>query len=253
MVRLKSRPRKKRTVLLALNIIIRSLQVSTYTQSQSVPRTVPANRELKNCCLGRKPGHYPELKNRAVGKFQNHKNDKGLGEIRFLSVLFLSQKYPVAHGSGVLFKFFKQVINCKFLLFFRRIICHNCTPIHHNEAGAIFQGIPHVMSNHKGSQVLFMDNFIGNLQHFGCGLRIKCCRRFIQKKDVRLFQGSHEESQGLTLATGEETNSCSKPVFQSQIQTGHHFPEFFMIPAGKGPMIRFSSTCIPAAVPFRGS
>ena len=49
------------------------------------------------------------------------------------------------------------------------------------------------------------------------------------------FQGSHEKSQRLSLAAGEEADSGGEAVFQSKAQAGNHFTEFFMVAGRKGP------------------
>ena len=76
----------------------------------------------------------------------------------------------------------QQVGHLKFGLFFPADIINHAAFMHHNQAVAVLDGIPHIMGNHQGGQVVFMDDLVGQLQDLGRSLGVQRRRVLVQKK-----------------------------------------------------------------------
>ena len=60
------------------------------------------------------------------------------------------------------------------------------TLIHHYQAVPEADGILHVVCYHHCSDVAVADQLVGQLQHFGGGLRVKRCGVLVEKKYLRV-------------------------------------------------------------------
>ena len=100
------------------------------------------------------------------------------------------------------------------------------------------------MRDHQCRQMLFGDDLIGDFQHLGRCLRVESGCRFIEKKDVRLFHGRHEQRESLALPAGKKSDAGAEAILQTEIQTGHHVSVFLMISCGKSP---FQTAALPSS------
>ena len=62
---------------------------------------------------------------------------------------------------------------------------------HHNQAVAVRNRVPHVMSDHERCQMVVIDNAVGGCKNLGCGLRIERRGVLVQKEHLRLLHGCH--------------------------------------------------------------
>ena len=74
------------------------------------------------------------------------------------------------------------------------------------------------MRDHECSQIVLFHDTLGHFQNLSCGLGVKRSGMLIQKQELRLLQGCHQQSQCLTLATGQQANLRCHTFFQTKIQ-----------------------------------
>ena len=65
---------------------------------------------------------------------------------------------------------------------------------------------------------MLLHNLVGQLQHLGRRLGVQGGGVLIQKEDLGLFQGGHEQGQGLPLSAGKQPHLGGEPVLQPQSQ-----------------------------------
>ena len=90
--------------------------------------------------------------------------------------------------------------------------------VHHDQAVAVGNGVAHIVGNHHGGQMVFLHNPLGRFQHLGRGLGVKGCGMLVQKQQLRLLQGRHQQCQRLTLTAGQQADLGGHPLLQSQIE-----------------------------------
>ena len=78
--------------------------------------------------------------------------------------------------------------------------------MHHDQTVSKTDRIFHVMCYHHGCQVIFADDLVGECKYFCGSLWIKSGCMLIKEQKFRLFKGSHQKCDCLTLSAGEETN-----------------------------------------------
>ena len=87
--------------------------------------------------------------------------------------------------------------------------------IHHNQPIAIGNGITHIVGNHQSRQPVLLHDPLRRLQHLGCGFGIQGRSVLIQQQKLWLLNGSHQQRQCLTLATGEQADLGSQAILQA--------------------------------------
>ena len=118
------------------------------------------------------------------------------------------------------------------LLLLTADIHHNPAVIHHNQAVAVGNGIAHIVGDHQSGQVILCHNFLGHIQHLGCGLGVKGRGMLVQQQQFGLLEGSHQQSQCLTLSAGKQTHFGGHSVLQTQIQNLELFSVRFPLRLG---------------------
>ena len=96
-------------------------------------------------------------------------------------------------------------------------------------------GVGHVVGNHHGGQVVFLNQPVGDFQHLGGGGGVQGGGVLVQQKQLGLLQRSHQKGQRLPLAAGEQPGFGGKPVFQAQAQNAQPFLIHFPLAAANAP------------------
>ena len=117
-----------------------------------------------------------------------------------------------------LLKALQQVADLQVLLFLAAHIVDDVTLVHHDQAVAVLDGILHVVGDHQGGQVVFLDDLLGQRQHLGRGLGVKGGGVLVQQQELGLFEGRHQQRDSLALTAGEQADLAGHTVFQPQIQ-----------------------------------
>ena len=86
--------------------------------------------------------------------------------------------------------------------------------VHHDQAVAVLDGVLHVVGDHQGGQVVFLDDFFGEGQHLGGRLGVQGRGVLVQQQELWLFQRCHQQRDRLALAAGEEPHLAGHAVFQ---------------------------------------
>ena len=74
--------------------------------------------------------------------------------------------------------------------------------------------------------MIFADDTIRGVEHFGSGFGIQGGGMLIQQQELRLDEGGHEQCQCLALTAGEQANLAGQPVFQTKPQGFQQFAVF---------------------------
>ena len=67
------------------------------------------------------------------------------------------------------------------LFLFSCYIVDNFSFMHHDQAVAVRDGIFHIMCYHHCSQLMLLNDLIGDGKHLRCSFRVKCCSMLVQK------------------------------------------------------------------------
>ena len=70
-------------------------------------------------------------------------------------------------------EFFHKVFYGKVFLFLAGNITNNFAFVHHNKAVAVFNGVAHIMGDHKCGKFVFGNNFFGDFKNFCGGFGVK--------------------------------------------------------------------------------
>ena len=90
--------------------------------------------------------------------------------------------------------------------------------VHHDGPVAQGQGVLHVMGDHEGGEVVFLDQVAGEAQDLFSGLGVQGGGVLIQEEELRLLEGGHEQGQGLALSAGQEAYLAGHAGFEAQVQ-----------------------------------
>ncbi len=134
---------------------------------------------------------------------------------------------------GLAFEVFVQVLSRQAGLVSPLVVCFDLTIFKDNQPVAVLDGVLQVVGDHQGRQVVLGDSLVRGVEEVLTGVGVEGGGVFIQQEDVWPLEGSHQETQGLPLATGEGARCGGHPVFQAVIhgcgqlgKAGHVFLEF---------------------------
>ena len=85
-----------------------------------------------------------------------------------------------------------QIIHGQLLLVFAGNVKYDPTLMHHDQSVAVIDGILHVMSDHHGGQMIFINQLLRYFKDFCRRFGVKSGGVFVQQQDLRLFDGSHQ-------------------------------------------------------------
>ena len=117
----------------------------------------------------------------------------------------------------------QEILNGHVLFLFRVQVQDDLAFVHHDGAVAQGQGVLHVMGDHEGGEVVFLDQVAGKAQHLFRSLGVQGGGVLVQEEELRLLEGGHEQGQGLALSAGQEAHLAGHPGLQTQIQGGQLF------------------------------
>ena len=129
-----------------------------------------------------------------------------------------------------------------------RYVDDNPPVMHHNQAVAITDGVPHIVRDHHGGQAALVDNLLGKLQHLSGGFRVQRSGMLVQQEELWLLQRGHEQRQGLALSAGQELDLGGQPVLQPEAQPRQLLPVLRALCAADAP-----AEPAPLAAPVRQS
>ena len=82
----------------------------------------------------------------------------------------------------------------------------------------MLDGVPHVVGDHQGGQVVLFNDAVRGVQYLGGSLGVQSRRVLVQKQQLGLNEGGHQQRQCLALAAGQEAHLAGEPVLQPQVQ-----------------------------------
>ena len=70
------------------------------------------------------------------------------------------------------------------------------------------------MGDHEGGEVVLRHDLVREGKDLGGGLGVESGGVLIEKQQLRLLEGGHQQRQGLALAAGEQAHLGGEPVLQ---------------------------------------
>ena len=87
-----------------------------------------------------------------------------------------------------------------------------------NKAVSVADGVPHIVGDHQGGELLLRHHPLRQLHDLGGGLGVQRRRMLVQQQQLRLAEGGHQQRQRLPLAAGEGAYLGRKTGVQPQSQ-----------------------------------
>jgi len=120
-------------------------------------------------------------------------------------ILPLRQQHPVGKhffAAGAL-EHFNQILYGEVRFLFALHVEDYISVVHHYYAIAVFEGVAHVVRNAKRCEIVFVHDFIGEVEDGCCGFGVKGGGVFVEEENAGFFERRHKKRQSLPLSAGK--------------------------------------------------